>query len=373
MKILINAISAKQGGIVTYTQNLARSFHSRGVDFRIAVPSSLSHLPNAVPFAASDYNPFYRFVWEQTAWRRHVALWNPDVLFSSANYALLRGGVRQVLLVREGGLFDPFYMSMIAPEQGLNAALLRYLRRKLILLSITRTDMTVVPSETLRSMLIEHDPSTAEKCATLRYGTPVDRFAVAKRRPWREDGILRILYVGAYYPHKVPGDLVLAAEQLNANGIPCRVRLTMNDEQLSSTSGSKWDQFHVQRGIDEGLVESKPILYSDLPAAYAAHDVFAFPSVSETFGHPMAEALAAKIPIVASNTAINREILADCAQLYAPLRPNDLAAAILRLDADPAGRERRAEQGYLRAKELFDWEHYVDSLLKMFERILRAH
>ena len=372
MKILINAISAKQGGIVTYTQNLAYSLLRRGVDFRIAVPPHLDHLPNAIPFAASDYYPIRRFICEQTAWRRHVSNWNPDVLFSSANYALLACATKQVLLVREGGLFDPFYMSMFAPEQGLNAALLRYLRRTLIQMSVARSTMTIVPSDTLLDQLIAHNRTIALKCLTLRYGTQVDRFAVPVRRSWRADGVLRILYVGVYYPHKIPSDLVLAAERLNAERFRCRIRLTMDEEQIAATPGSKWDLFHIRRGVSCGLVELGPISFDDLPIAYATHDVFVFPSVSETFGHPMAEALAAKIPIVAAGTAINREILGDCAAFYTPLRPSELAAAIRNIDADPGERERRTERGWRRVKELFDWERYVDDLLRMFEDITRV-
>ena len=372
MKILINAISAKQGGIVTYTQNLAHSLLRRGVDFRIAVPPTLRHLPNAVPFSASDYYPIRRFIWEQTAWRRHVSRWNPDILFSSANYALLSGGTKQVLLVREGGLFDPFYMRMLAPEQGVTAAVLRYLRRTLIEMSIARSDVTIVPSESLRNLLIAHNPNVGNKCLTIQYGTPIDRFAAPVRRSWRADGILRILYVGVYYPHKVPGDLILAAEKLNADGLTCRIRLTVDLDQMAATPGSKGDMFHIRRGIANGIVELGSIQYSDLPVAYASHDLFAFPSVSETFGHPMAEALAAKIPIVAARTAINREILGDCAEFYTPLRPSELADAIRRLDSDPGERERRTERGENRAKKLFDWERHVNDLLNTFEQVLRT-
>ena len=42
MKIIINAISAKTGGIATYTNNLARSFEQRKVDAIFAVPSELN-------------------------------------------------------------------------------------------------------------------------------------------------------------------------------------------------------------------------------------------------------------------------------------------------------------------------------------------
>jgi glycosyltransferase involved in cell wall biosynthesis len=371
VKILINAISAKQGGIVTYTQNMARSLERRGVDFRIAVPPALGHLPRSIVLAASDYNPFRRFIWEQTAWRRHVARWNPDILFSSANYALFGYRSKQVLLVREGGLFDPFYMSMISPEQGTWLVLLRYLRRKLILYSVARSTITVVPSDTLRQLLIYHDLENEKRCLTLRYGTLVEAFDTVPRRAWRADGVLKILYVGVYYPHKVPGDLVLAAEQLSARGIPCRVRLTMDEAQIAATSGALWDLFHVRRGIAEGLVELGPIPYAQLPAAYAAHDLLAFPSISETFGHPLVEALSAHIPIVAADTAINREILGDCGRYYTPLRPEEMAEAIRKLDSDPASREQLARDGRRRAEEMFDWDRYVDRLLATFEDIMR--
>ncbi|MBM3566781.1 MAG: glycosyltransferase family 4 protein, partial [Alphaproteobacteria bacterium] len=171
VKILINAISAKLGGIVTYTSNLAHSLHRRGVDFRIAVPKTLSHLPNAVVSSASDYGPMRRFLWEQTVWRRQVRRWRPDVLFSSANYALLASPVPQVLLVREGGLFDPFYIKMIGSEQGAKAALLRQLRRWLIEVSMNLSDGVVVPSQALFDLLRAYAPDSSFRCKVVPYGT----------------------------------------------------------------------------------------------------------------------------------------------------------------------------------------------------------
>jgi glycosyltransferase involved in cell wall biosynthesis len=371
VKILINALSAKLGGIVTYTSNLARSLERRGIDFRIAVPERLSDLPNAVSFPASDYGPLRRFLWEQTVWRHYASRWRPDILFSSANYALLASPIAQVLLVREGGLFDPFYIRMIAPEQGAKIALLRQLRRRLIVTSMAMSDRTVVPSQALLDLISPHVPNTVSRCRAIPYGTILGNFTVRDRRSWRDDGVLRILYVGAYYPHKVPADLILAAEQLNETGIACRVRMTMDEAQIEATSGSSWDLFHIRRGVAKGLVELGSVPYADLPALYAAHDVFVFPSVSETFGHPMVEAMAAGIPVVAAGTAINREILGECAHYYTPLRFSELAETIRRLDAAPVERERLVAEGRRRAETRFDWETHVDQLLKTFEDVAR--
>ncbi len=372
MKVLINAISAKLGGIVTYTSNLAHSLHRRGVDFRLAVPESLAHLPNAVTFSASDYGPLRRFLWEQTVWRRSVRRWRPDILFSSANYALLASSTPQVLLVREGGLFDPFYTRMLGPEQGAKVALFRRFRRLLIMASMRSSDRTIVPSQALLDLLRAHAPGISAGCKVVPYGTISENFAASDRRAWRSDGTLRLFYVGAYYPHKIPSDVIQAAERLNEAGIPCRVRLTMNEGQIAATLGSQWDLFHIRRGVSKGTVELGAVPYSNLPALYRAQDVFVFASISETFGHPMVEAMAAGIPIVAADTAINREILGDCARYYPPLRPSALADAIRALDAAPADRETMVAKGRERAGKQFDWETHVDRLLAEFETVLRA-
>ena len=372
MKILINAISAKLGGIVTYTSNLAHSLQRRGVDFRLAVPKSLAHLPNAIAFPASDYGPMRRFLWEQTVWRHYVRQWRPDILFSSANYALLASPVPQVLLVREGGLFDPFYLRMIGPEQGVKVALFRKLRRQLIVTSMRLSNRTMVPSQALFDLLHTYVPEVSASCKVVPYGTVLGNFPACGRRPWRSDGTLRILYVGAYYPHKAPADLVLAAENMNDNGMPCRLKLTMDEDQIAATPGSAWDLFHVRRAMAKGLVELGAVPYASLAALYRDHDVFVFPSISETFGHPMVEAMAAGIPVIAADTAINREILGDCARYYPPLRSSALADAIRALDAAPADRERMVAKGRERVEKQFDWETHVDRLLAEFESVLRA-
>jgi len=91
MKILINAISAKRGGIVTYTENLIDSLSRNNVQARFAVPIEMAERigKNTIGIRASDFGPFPRLIWEQTVWRRLVARETPDVLFSSANFGLI--------------------------------------------------------------------------------------------------------------------------------------------------------------------------------------------------------------------------------------------------------------------------------------------
>ena len=137
MRVIVNALSANTGGIVTYTNNLMRSFSKRNIDATFAIPENFSTEVDAqvIRLSTGNMSPFRRFIWEQTVWRRIVARHKPDILYSSANFGLLVPPVPQVLLVREGGLFDPFYLANVAPGLPVKSIFHRIARRKLIVLS----------------------------------------------------------------------------------------------------------------------------------------------------------------------------------------------------------------------------------------------
>lgn len=371
MKVMVNAISARRGGIVTYTENLIEGLARRQVDATIAVPPELAgaHPKQTTAVETAGFSPLRRVLWEQTVWRRRVARAMPDVLFSSANFGLLFSPVPQVLLVREGGLFDPYYLANVAPSQGATRAVERAFRRWLILLSAKRADHVITPSKAMRDALLLWAPDLADKCTINPYGT-VPAFAAddAPSRPWREGGTLRLLYVSVYYPHKNPAVMCEATRALNAEGIPTHARITMELEELD-LSGGRYDTIVLKQARDTGLATLGHVDYRELPALYRSNDVFVFPSVSETFGHPMAEALSCGLPIVAADTPINREICGDAALYFSPFRPSDLAGCLKRLDADPALRERMRAEARRRSAQFYKWEDHVDRLVETFQTL----
>jgi glycosyltransferase-like protein len=104
---------------------------------------------------------------------------------------------------------------------------------------------------------------------------------------------------------------------------------------------------------DLGLVEGRDVLLlgtvseADLGGWYRAADAFAFPSVKEGFGLVVLEALAAGLPVVASDIPVFAEYLADgeSALLVPPNDPAALAAALGRLAGDPPLRRQLAAGG----------------------------
>ncbi len=79
---------------------------------------------------------------------------------------------------------------------------------------------------------------------------------------------------------------------------------------------------------------------ADIPAAFAAADVFLFPTRYEPFGMVIAEALASGVPVVTSGRAGAADLIRDGASGWVVGDPEDAAAfavAVDRILDDPAG------------------------------------
>src|SRR5207244_9471275 len=73
---------------------------------------------------------------------------------------------------------------------------------------------------------------------------------------------------------------------------------------------------------------------------YQNADIFVSPSLVESFGYPLVEAMAHGLPVVAADTEVNREICAEAALYFTPRSPEDLTRAVGQQAGDAALRAR---------------------------------
>ena len=380
MRLIVNAISAHTGGIVTYTTNVIHYLSKFGEQGTIFLPEWFAARPDGGEdstiklrsMRATHYGALRRFLWEQLIWRRLVKQSGADILFSSANYGLLRPPIRQVLLVQGETSFDPLYQRHILPRLSLAERRAFALRRRLVLWSARNSDLVIFPSHTSLESVSRYDPSIAAKSTVNHLGADDDLFDVAAARRWREDGTLRIIYLSIYYPHKDPHTLARATELLNRKGVAAHAWITMEPEDFAMWSTGPEDMALLREDQRTGYLTLGRLAHADVGTALANHDVLVFPSLTETFGFPRVEAMAVGIPVVAADTPIHREICGDAALYFAPENPEDVCARVLELDADADLRTRCRERGRARVKERFTWERHMRALIDCFKTVTES-
>jgi len=105
---------------------------------------------------------------------------------------------------------------------------------------------------------------------------------------------------------------------------------------------------------------------ADVAPLTAAATVFAYPSLYEGFGFPLAQAMAAGVPVVTSNVSSLPEIAGGAALLVDPRSVGELRGAMERLLESAALREDLAARGRVRARG-FTWEDCAARSMGFFE------
>jgi len=108
---------------------------------------------------------------------------------------------------------------------------------------------------------------------------------------------------------------------------------------------------------------------SDLPDITAGATVFVYPSLYEGFGFPVAQAMAAGVPVITSDLSSLPEVTGGAAALIDPHSPAELRAALDGLLTSPATRQRLAAAGRTQAQR-FRWDLCARRSLEFFEQIL---
>ena len=384
MRVVINAAASKMGGAVTYLGNLLGHLPppESGHEFLVMLPPEtaepLSSLPVNVklcPTAAGRGTWWRRLWWDQFTLRRFLKQTRADVLYSAANFGMFDCPIPQILLLQTALCFSDVYAQVLLPRYGLSARLKFRLRRWLMIESARHADLVMAPTRALLDDLVRATCISPDKILVNPYGvSPPDSSPGATTRADSTDrGLVRLLYVSLYSDYKNLGTLLKALPMLNRNGGP-RFALTTTVNPDSET----WP---VTRDEDLALARSAPVASAvhftgqlsreETAAAYGESDIFVFPSLIESFGFPMAEAMAVGLPIVAAGTEPNREVCGDAALYFDPLDPQDLASQIARLAADRELRARLSAAGRERAAQRFRWRDHARRLIEGAARLAR--
>lgn len=184
-----------------------------------------------------------------------------------------------------------------------------------------RTRCTMVPTDEMRSQL---SASGFQRLSIMARGVDTQLFDPARRsdelrRSWGagpQDPVL--IYVGRLAAEKNLGLAVRSFLEVQAAWPSARFVL-VGDGPGAEGLKSKYPQFHYA-GLRRG---------ADLAACYASADLFVFPSITETFGNVITEAMASGLVVLSYDYAAARQYLKNGENGYSA-KLGDSAAFVAR-------------------------------------------
>ena len=106
----------------------------------------------------------------------------------------------------------------------------------------------------------------------------------------------------------------------------------------------------------------------ELPGLTAGATAFIYPSLYEGFGFPVAQAMAAGVPVITSNTSCLPEITGGGALLVDPRSPAEIQFALEKLLISPVLQQQLRTAGRARAQQ-YRWEVCARRSLEFFRRL----
>ncbi|MFT4022420.1 MAG: glycosyltransferase family 1 protein [Flavihumibacter sp.] len=309
--------------------------------------------------------------WEQFVLPRYVKKYKIDLLHCTANTAPVRVGGIPVVLT----LHDIIFRESAILKGSAYQVFGNYYRRFLLPFIIGKNRTLITVSDYERNKILAALKIAPEKIHTIHNAVSsafrlIDDQGIkeAIREKYRLPAEF-ILYFGNTAPKKNMKRMLeafaLYCNQLGEKALP----MVMTDP-----SGGKYtEQLLHQIGRSDilpRLVLVQHVAYQDLPVVYNLSTTFVYPSLRESFGLPLLEAMACGTPVIASNTSSIPEIGGDAAWLVNPEQSDEIAGAMVALIHNAGKLAAYRAKGLERAA-VFTWENTAGKVLSLYKEILR--
>jgi glycosyltransferase involved in cell wall biosynthesis len=172
------------------------------------------------------------------------------------------------------------------------------------------------------------------------------------------------LYCGHIYPPKNFGRLLHAYARV---GPPRGIALVVAGQHLSLCQ-DEWAMID-RLGLTSWVVRPGWIPHDTLPAFYAMAEALVLPSLYESFGIPLLEAMSSGCPVVTANRYGPPELVGDAGILVNPDEVDSIAEGMDRAVTDQALRQWLVERGRERVRR-FSWQTCAKETLQVLETVL---
>ncbi len=381
--LFINALAASAGGGLTYIRNVLPRLALRE-DVRATVLLATSLRDEFTSSArlniiATDVaGSARRFWYEQSALPTIIRNSQAEILLSAGNFALFRSPIPQILL-SGNALYTSRDFERDLRDRGEHALWIdNAIKGTFARWSLSIAECTIAPSEAFAADLRRW---TARNVLAIHHGFDREIFRGSSEPLAKDvqakldtaDGSLKLLFVSHYNYYRNFETLLRAIAILKKELYPRSVRLFLTCKLNSAENPGSYRAEsaaallrHLQ--LSNEVIELGAIPYGLLHHVYRACDLYVTPAYVETFAHPLVEAMASGVPVIASDLPVHREICGKAALYFPSFSAEDLAATVVGM-ADSAEDTMR-KNGLLRSQD-FSWDRHIEAVLLVARRLAK--
>ncbi len=366
VRVLVNALHARTGGGLTYLTNLLPGLAADpGLEVHLGLhadqeESGLESLDGRLHVHLFRFPSGFtrRLLWEQAVLPFAARRIGAEVVFSPANFGPLLAP-RPVVLLRnaldvgrtETRPLKRLYWGVLAAMTW--ASLLRAPRA------------LAVSAYAARSLSARLPESVRARISVVHHGVAPSFSPPAPGA--RREGFL--LAVGDIYIQKNLHGLLLALDRLR--GDHPDIHLKIAGRPVDPDYARRIDAIIAERRLGDRVELLGHVPPDGLVDLYRRCALFVFPSLVETFGNPLVEAMACGAPIVSAGTAAMPEVLGDAGLFFDPGDPGQMAAQIARALGDEGLRQRLSAKAVARARR-FSWPETARRTADILKRCARS-
>jgi glycosyltransferase involved in cell wall biosynthesis len=393
-RVLLNALASTAGGGITYLRNVLprlTEIDQRNIYISLTPPeqkadyAAFSSDRLRIETAPVNGGLASRLWWEQTGLRSYLKLHRIDALVSLGNFALYAAPVPQILFNRNDLYFSDYFTEDLKERHKTGMLLNHVLKSRFARASIKWADLNVAPTKAFADRIRSYPGLREERIEVLPFGFADDVFGKSNdpltevlhsKLNFSQD-CDRLLFVSHYNYFRNFETLIRALPMIKTavndkSGRKIQLVLTTDIRQGAIYGG--YDATAAAELIDRLGVRSDiamlgAVPYDQLRQLYRMCEVFVCPSYSESFGHPLVEAMACGLPVVSANLPVHREICEDAAIYFDVFDERALAAQCVKALSDSNLRTTLKSAGAERIRQ-FSWDRHTRGLVNLIEQLL---
>jgi len=340
--------------------NQYRLFAKDDVDRNCVLPSANFSIQTVSSLTYAD--------WEQVKLPRAVKNFKPDFLHCTCNTAPLFTSIPIILTLHDiiylekvdfkGTAYQNFgniYRRMVVP---------RVAKKSKLVITVSQYEKeTIVKKLELPDEKVQVVYNAVHQRFNNRYAKEVvENFRQSHRLPERF-----ILFLGNTAPKKNTTNVIKAFVDYCRN-YPTVVPLVILDydkNEVIALLNELNAASNIEHFIFPGYIPS-----AEMPLMYNTATLFLYPSLRESFGLPILEAMGCGTAVITSNTSSMPEVSGGAALLVDPYQPEEIMEAMHHILSDDALRTSYVEKGLRRAAE-FTWEASARRLLQLYDQMMK--